>query len=874
MPIRQSGWRRHNHGPKLSNGWDVLPHGWKWIVFPAGLGSVLLGIFLIGHEPRESLLLPLSCMLSIAPLVLLYLFRRDARQRNRAEKALRESEARYRLMLELSPNGVVACQDSQIIYSNEAAAKLLGAAFPKELAGKPVLDFVHSESRPAIEKLLRCVIELGAKQLVEEVFQRLDGSKVEVEVVAIPLLGECEPAVQLVLRDVTERRRTKEALRTSEALLSVASNLPIVVFALDREGVFILSEGQGLAGLDLRPGEAVGKSVFDVCGKVPQILHNIRRALAGEAFSDTVSVGSLLFETWYRPLCDSSGNVTRVLGVAVDTSRRTQAEHQLRMSEERWELALRGNNDGLWDWNARTDEVFFSRRWKQMLGFEDHELKNSTAEWEGRIHPDDLLRVRAHLQKHLRHETDFYTNEYRLRTKDGSYRWVLARGQALWDEEGRAVRMVGSHTDITDRKLAEEAWQHAKEQAEMASRAKSEFLANMSHEIRTPMNGVLGMIELVLDSELAQEQREFLDTAKHSAHSLLSLINDILDLSKIEAGKVELVRMPFSIRLGVDEAVRMLVVTARQKGLTLNIDIAADVPDCLMGDPVRLRQILSNLVGNAIKFTDRGYVTVRVGIEQQATAGATLHFLVRDTGIGIPEEQQACIFEPFRQADGSMTRRHEGTGLGLAICTRLVQLMGGRLWVESRAREGSTFHFTAQAGDEKQPGIAAARDVSTLAASVQSDSASSLRVLVAEDNTVNQSLIRSVLKKEGHLVQLASNGGEVLAALQGFQFDLILMDVQMPGMDGFEATAAIRKAEKLTGSHVPIVAITAHAMQGDRERCLEAGMDEYLTKPIDLAKLRAMLRKWSRGNSPAPTLELSGSRRTSLDAVEQRTQPD
>ncbi len=514
-------------------------------------------------------------MLGIAPLVLFYLYQRHARQRNRAEQTLRESEERYRLMVELSPNGVVACQDSRIVYSNEAAAKLLGASMPKELAGKPVLDFVHSESRPAIEKLLRHVIELGAKQSVEEVFQRLDGSKVEAEVMAIPLLGAGEPAVQLVLRDVTERRRTKEALRTSEALLSVASNLPIVVFALDREGIFILSEGQGLAGLGLRPGEAVGKSVSDVCGQVPQILHNIRRALAGEAFSDTVSVGSLLFETWYHPLCDSSGSVTRVLGVAVDTSRRTQAEHQLRMSEERWELALRGNNDGLWDWNARTNEVFYSRRWKQMLGFEDHELENNTAAWEGRIHPDDLVRVQAHLQKHLRHETDFYTNEYRLRAKDGSYRWVLARGQALWDEEGRAVRMVGSHTDITERKLAEEALQHAKDQAEMASRAKSEFLANMSHEIRTPMNGVLGMIELVLDGELAAEQREFLDTAKHSAHSLLSLINDILDLSKIEAGKVELVRAPFSVRQGVDEAVRMLVITARQKGLTMNIDVAA-----------------------------------------------------------------------------------------------------------------------------------------------------------------------------------------------------------------------------------------------------------------------------------------------------------
>ena len=807
-------------------------------------------------------------------------FRGKARERGRTEKALRESEERYRLIVELSPNGVVACQDGKIVYSNDGGAKLLGVSAPKELTGKPVLDFFHSESRPAVGKLLRRVAELGVKESAEEMLLRTDGSTAEVELAAFPVLHSGEPAVQLVLRDVTKRKRTEEALRTSEALLAVASNLPIVVFALDREGVFILSEGQGLTGLGMRPGEAVGKPVSEVYSKAPQILDNIRRALGGEAFSETVAVGSLAFQTCYSPLRDSSGNVTRVLGVAVDTSRRTQAEHQLRMSEERWELALRGNNDGLWDWNARTDEVFFSRRWKQMLGFEDHELENSTAQWEARIHPDDLVRVQAHLQKHLRHETDFYTNEYRLRAKDGSYRWVLARGQALWDQDGRAVRMVGSHTDITERKLAEEALQHAKEQAEMASRAKSEFLANMSHEIRTPMNGVLGMIELVLDSELAAEQREFLDTAKHSAHSLLSLINDILDLSKIEADKLELARAPFSIRQSVDEAVRMLAVTARQKGLTLNIDIAADVPECLVADAVRLRQILSNLVGNAIKFTDRGYVTVRVSIEQSSNGGASLHFLVRDSGIGIPEEQQACIFEPFRQADGSTTRRHEGTGLGLAICTRLVQLMGGRLWVESRAGEGSTFHFTApfehsRAGEANQPGAAAARDVSTLAAALHPASAISLRVLVAEDNAVNQNLVRSVLKKDGHAVQLAGNGREVLAALEGSRFDLILMDVQMPGMDGFEATAAIRKAERVTGSHVPIVAITAHAMQGDRERCLEAGMDEYLTKPIDLAKLRAMLRKWSRGDSPAPVLEsVAPRKKTSLDAIEQGAQLD
>ena len=797
-------------------------------------------------------------------------YQRNAFERKRAEKALRESEERYRLIVELSPNGVVACQDGKIVYSNVAGAKLLGLSSPQELTGKPVLDFVHSESRAAIEHRLCRVAELGVKESSEEMLLAVDGSTSAAEVSAFPVLHSGEPAVQLVLRDVTKRKRTEEALRTNEALLSVASNLPIVVFAIDRDGIFVLSEGQGLAGLGLRPGQAVGRSVAEVCGNVPRILQNIRRALNGEAFSDSVAVGNLTFETWYSPLRDAAGQVNRVLGVAVEIGRHVRAEQQLRMSEERWELALRGNNDGLWDWNARTDQVFFSPRWKQMLGFEDHELQNSTAEWEGRIHPDDLPRVQEQLQKHLRHETDFYATEYRLRAKDGTYRWVLARGQALWDQQGRAVRLVGSHTDITERKLAEEALRLAKEQAEMANRAKSEFLANMSHEIRTPMNGVLGMIELVLDSELSPEQRDFLDTAKHSAHSLLSLINDILDLSKIEAGKLELSPCSFSLRGTVEEGVRMLVVTARQKGLTLNVDIPPEVPDSLIGDPVRLRQILSNLVGNAIKFTDRGEVAVRVMVEQRTPASARLHFLVRDTGIGIPLEQQACIFEPFRQADGSTTRRHEGTGLGLAICTRLVQLMGGRLWVESRPAQGSTFHFTApfenaRTGDAAGPRPAVPAGIPMLAAAVQTATASSLRVLVAEDNAVNQNLILSVLKKEGHTVELAGNGREVLAAWERSRFDLILMDVQMPLMDGFEATAVIRKREERSGSHVPIVAITAHAMQGDREHCLQAGMDEYLTKPVDLSELRATLRRWTPIVSPP---EATGS----SDAIEQAVQ--
>ncbi len=845
MPSRQAPFDR--------KGWDILSPLWGWISVPPALVSLLLGLSLLGRDQRESLQVVVSCMLGIVPVLLFHLYRRDLRERNQTENALRESEERYRRLVELSPSGIAIYQQGRIVYVNPAGTRLLGAASPKELLGKPVLDLVPAGSRTNLEERLRRVSpDMGTAQLGEGQFLRLDGNPIEVELTAHPFLHAGEQAVQMVFRDVSERRQMEAALQTSEERLrTVAANAPIVLFALDRSGVFTLSEGKGLNALGVKPGEAVGRSVFELYRNVPAITSNIRRALAGEAFSASVEVAGLFFESWYSPLRDQNGAVNGVIGVAVDITARKLAERKLHTSEERWHLAVRGNNDGLWDWDAVTDTVFFSPRWKQMLGFKDDEIENRTGEWERRVHPDDFPRVQRELQDHLAHKTDFYATEYRIQTKDGGYRWVLARGQALWDANGRVIRMVGSHTDITERKLAEEHLKRAKEQAETANRAKSEFLANMSHEIRTPMNGVLGMIELVLETQLAGDQKTHLETAKHSAMSLLSLLNDILDLSKIEAGRLELAPVAFSIRQWVQEAVRMFAVTCQQKGLKLSVDVHPGVPPLVLGDPVRLRQIVTNLLGNAVKFTDRGEVSVRVAPESSGSRDGSLHFLVTDTGIGIPAGKLDWIFEPFRQVDGSTTRRHEGTGLGLAICTRLAELMGGRLWVESRVGEGSTFHFTAPFGDPAaDPARAPQSDSLKQLESALSGPERELDILLAEDNVVNQSLILAVLKKDGHRVALAGNGQEVVQRATSQNFDLILMDVQMPHMDGLEATAAIRCAERESGRRVPIVAITAHAMRWDRERCIEAGMDDYLTKPVDLLMLRAALRKWCASDAP------------------------
>jgi signal transduction histidine kinase/ActR/RegA family two-component response regulator len=376
---------------------------------------------------------------------------------------------------------------------------------------------------------------------------------------------------------------------------------------------------------------------------------------------------------------------------------------------------------------------------------------------------------------------------------------------------------------------------YAIDKAEEASRLKGEFLANMSHEIRTPMNGILGFTQLTLSTNLTEDQRDYLDTVERSAEALMQLLNDILDVSKIEAGRMELDRAPFSMRECVESSTRTMFAAAQQKGLELGWDVDAQIPDRLVGDENRIRQVLLNLVGNAIKFTDEGFVRVAVEMQPAPDSNLIAHFSVRDSGPGIPADKQHIIFEPFRQADGSTTRRYGGTGLGLAISTGLVDIMGGRIWVDSQVGSGSTFHFTAPftLGEALPP-------PRVTAPSTALDSAP-LSILVAEDNLVSQKLVTALLKERGHSVTLAGNGNAVLDLAEDRDFDLILMDIQMPDMDGLQATAEIRQREDQTGKHIPIVAMTAHAMAGDRERCLDAGMDGYIAKPIHPGELMALI---------------------------------
>ncbi|MEM9148458.1 MAG: ATP-binding protein [Pseudomonadota bacterium] len=514
----------------------------------------------------------------------------------------------------------------------------------------------------------------------------------------------------------------------------------------------------------------------------------------------------------------------------------------LRESEERRQLALFGSHDGLWDWDIGSGTVRYSDINRELLGLDFESFPDKFESWAGRVHPDDLPSALETVQRHL-DTGEPYEIEYRIRAADDTWRWWRSRGMATWDAQKRPIRMLGINRDVTEARLREQDLIKARRDAEASSVAKSAFLATMSHEIRTPMNGIIGMADLLSNTHLTDEQRMQVHTIIRSGEGLLTIINDVLDFSKIEAGQMRLEARPFDIEDEVQTVGLLLGAAAREKGLTFCIEVAPDLPRHVIGDAGRIRQIATNLLGNAIKFTPKG----RVGLSltgKEAHGTVSLSLQVSDTGIGIPLDRQAAVFAAYEQVEGPEQRRGQGTGLGLAITRRIVEAMNGALTLHSEPGRGSTFtcRIALPAADAVE--MQTRRPISDGDA-VEPKDLTQLSVLVAEDNATNRLLMKKLLGPSVGTLGFAETGREAVERYRAMAPDVILMDVSMPELDGYEATAAIREIEGNEGrARVPIIALTANAMQGDRERCLRAGMDDFLTKPIRRNELTEALSRW------------------------------
>jgi PAS domain S-box-containing protein len=809
--------------------------------------------------------------------------------------------------------------------------------------------------------------------------------------------------------EVLDRRRAENSLRERTSFLDtlVASN-PIAIIVHDRNGRVELANPAFLSLFGYTKEDALGTPILDLIA-TPEMRKEVERN-QGETLSRRA-----VHKTAQRMRHDGQLVDVEIYGVPLlveeeirgglvlyqDIRAHVMAQKELRKSEEQFRTLSEAAPVGIFRADANGQILYVNNRLAEMTGRPAEEVLSNG--WITAIHPDDRAQA-ASVWKTGTGMGMELKDEYRFLTPEGHVNWVECESRAMHAPDGTLLGYVGVIEDVTKRRAAEYRLLVAKEAAEAANQAKSEFLANMSHEIRTPLNGVMGMTDLALDTKLTPEQREYMETVKLSADSLLIVINDILDFSKIEAGRIDLEAVDFNLRDCMEETLKTLAVRADEKGLELLCEIAPEVPEVVRGDSSRVRQVLVNLVGNAIKFTGEGEVALKVQADGESGEDRVLHFSVSDTGIGIPPEKQGLIFDPFTQADNSTTRKYGGTGLGLAISTRLVEMMGGRIWVESQVGRGTQFHFTArlgaadakaikvgsiappeilrgvkvlvvddnqtnrrilagmlkrwdmkstsaEGGEEALAQLSAAREAGepyaliltdmhmpkmdgfTLVERIRQrpelstatimmltsaghrgdaarcrelgvaayllkpirqselreaiarvlgareqdgaiplitryslhdarDPRAFLRVLLAEDNAVNQRLATRLLEKRGHHVTVAANGLEVLDALTKESYDLVLMDVQMPEMDGIEATAAIRKKEKGSEIHQAVIALTAHAMKGDRERCLAAGMDGYLSKPIRPPELDELLEGYvARRMEAAHTLETAGRSR-------------